>query len=677
MNEKSVEIDKDYVPDFTFKGLYEESLMERKVSSSSGAALAALRELEARYTDFELIGEGAIKRVYKCYDERTKKEVAFAQPKEDLSRLYHDFFVYEAWLTSSLSHPNIIKVYDVYLDDENVPYFTMDLKRPRTLSDLVKGGADQATLLETFMKVCDAVAYAHSQGVIHLDIKPENVQCDNFREVLLCDWGLGQKLNGAEEQRAVVPEHLSLSRMETLHSEIRGSLGYMSPEQVNKDILKGVSSDIFSLGCLLYFILTGHHPYEGEGKTEIIKKTREASIQSPRARFGKKIPIRLDSIVMKAVQKEPRDRYSTVSALQEEILRYESGFPVEAETLGVARRFHLFIKRNAQIALLLLSGLFLLSLVSTTGIYFYQKQKASALLEKERVFILSEKLDDLEHDFHLYEDAVGKSKTKQDRVAYEIIRYAHDLLFSDSQEVKNSVDDAHTLLIKALEYVPENKVAQDLFYFAKFIRLDQRVFTREVDPIVIRPNIHKLKLIVEKFPLNDLSPSKRPPLKDLYFLIDECSKSEDQFLNSTIMKVLLYDMDTRAEEEALSLLLYLIRAYHPDQPPENIQYDEVNKHLSLGPETVNEPKWCLSRFCSFFRLAELNRLTCSFKKPFIFAELDRAKISELDLSSCQQIILTSNVSLPDLKVLILNQSQIETLDLSFIKTEGNFEVVQK
>ena len=227
-----------------------------------------------RYRNHELIGEGALKNVYSCYDERTRSRVAYASPRPGLSTRFYDYFIYEAWLTASLKHPNIIKIYDLNLDKKGVPFFTMDLKQGKTtLQQLVLQGEPLSATLEVLLKVCDALSYAHAQHIIHLDLKPENVLCDAHGEVLLCDWGIGKVIDGCGPVNGI--ENVDLIDVgNTLHGQIKGTAGYMSPEQAGREP-KDERSDIFALGALLYFLSVGHAPFEGE-LTEILQRTRGA-----------------------------------------------------------------------------------------------------------------------------------------------------------------------------------------------------------------------------------------------------------------------------------------------------------------------------------------------------------------------------------------------------------------
>ena len=208
-----------------------------------------------RYSDESLLGKGALKAVYKCYDHKLKREVALARTKPEANPQYDKKLVYEAWLTSELSHPNIIKIHDIDTDEEGRPFFTMDLKENYTLTDLVKEGVPLSRRLQIFTSICDSIAYAHSKQIIHLDLKPDNIQCGSYGEVLVCDWGLAKHVDHSNEQFEAL-EHLLDVQDQTLYGTIKGTLGYLSPEQVRPDTPIDHHADLYALGCLLYYLLT-------------------------------------------------------------------------------------------------------------------------------------------------------------------------------------------------------------------------------------------------------------------------------------------------------------------------------------------------------------------------------------------------------------------------------------
>jgi len=314
-----------------------------------------------RYTDFSPLGKGAIKEVKKCYDLATKRFVAYATVREDIDRNFNDYFLHEAWLTASLKHPNIIKVLDIGEDKETGrSYFTMDLKANRTLKDVVAEGASLRELLSIYSLICNAMAYAHSEKVLHLDLKPDNIQCDRFGEVLVCDWGLWKSLTHEGEER-------DFDRVETLMGEVKGSLGYLAPEQVTGLGEKSTLTDIFSLGCILYFILAGEAPYVGE-KKEVLERTANEELKPFRHRYPERdIPRALEAVVIKAMSLVPNERYASVDELLEELHCYFDRGVTIAERPTVWRRLVLLLSRHMQMTVAVVVFTFLVGLLSMGG----------------------------------------------------------------------------------------------------------------------------------------------------------------------------------------------------------------------------------------------------------------------------------------------------------------------
>jgi len=310
-----------------------------------------LSEIDVRYRDGTLLGKGAVKDVFRTYDSRAKRWVAMARLREDRGPEFYDLFVHEGWLTSSLSHPNIIKIYDVGVDGEGRPFFTMDLKGNTTLADLAGSDreTDRRTLLGIFLQVCDAVAYAHSRNIVHLDLKPENIQAEDFGEVLVCDWGLGKQLGPDNEAEAGEVEHPAcLPQFDnmTLVGEIKGTPGFMAPEQVVEGAAKDQRTDIFALGCLLHLILAGQAPFTGSTE-RILEDTARGRVVPPRRRYPRhNIPESLEAVAMKALARQPADRYATVRELRDEIDHYLRGYATRAEHPGFFREARLFLTRN-------------------------------------------------------------------------------------------------------------------------------------------------------------------------------------------------------------------------------------------------------------------------------------------------------------------------------------------
>jgi len=331
-----------------------------------------LKMVTQRYQSPELIAEGGVKRIFKVYDAQTKRHLAMAMLRESAPEELCDPFIHEAWLTAQLAHPNIITIHDIGVNAGGRPYFTMDLEVGASLQELLDALSNkrqgllsaysQEEMLQIFLKICDAISYAHQCGVIHLDLKPANIQIGEFGEVRVCDWGMG-KLIGQEEDPLELDRQLlnpDLLNSVTLFGELKGTPGNMAPEQVRKNTKVDVRTDIYGLGSILYSMLTLQRPLSGETK-EILERTKQGAIVPPIKRSPERdIPPALNAVVMKAMALSLNQRYASVAELKEDIQRYLSGFATEAEHAGLGKLFKLFYVRNRLICNLVIISSFLL-----------------------------------------------------------------------------------------------------------------------------------------------------------------------------------------------------------------------------------------------------------------------------------------------------------------------------
>ena len=329
--------------------------------------LNSLKDDIARYREIEKIAEGGEKRITLAHDHRLDRKVAMARAVRNKGSQDLEQFLREARLTANLAHPNIMPVYNMGLDPEGEPFFSMELIPGDSLKTIVRKLRDGATdyrkdypldmLLNIYRKVCDAIAYAHSRGVLHLDIKPDNIRVGKFGEVLVCDWGLARVINSDDpdlSEDSVLLDGDILNDM-TLSGTLKGTPGFMAPEQTLAYGEKKQHTDIYALGALLYMLLTYKLPVEGESANEVIRNTREGKVVPMRRRKPDfHIPQSLSAVTMKALALKPSDRYEDVSALRHEISRYLSGHPTEAESAGWITKASLLLRRHNRVSFLLI-----------------------------------------------------------------------------------------------------------------------------------------------------------------------------------------------------------------------------------------------------------------------------------------------------------------------------------
>ncbi len=319
-----------------------------------------------RYRVEEEIGRGGMGVVYRAFDRDLRRDVAMkvlrpgvAAEGDLVSR-----FVEEAQATAQLQHPAIVPVYEIGRDADGRLFFTMKLVRGRTLARVValarEGDPETAReftpfrLLETFVDICRAVHFAHQRGVIHRDLKPQNVMIGRHGEVQVRDWGLAKVVAGdgrpapRDAARDVSSSDVKTvrKRADTIAGAIVGTPAYMPPEQVEGDPrFQSPIADVYALGATLFHVLTGRAPFVGASTEEVIAKVLDDP--PPRARaLDPGIAPELEAICARALAKEPADRYGSALALANDVQAYLEDRPVAALPEGPLRRARKWARRH-------------------------------------------------------------------------------------------------------------------------------------------------------------------------------------------------------------------------------------------------------------------------------------------------------------------------------------------
>lgn len=291
--------------------------------------------LGGRYRCVEVIGHGGMGTVFAANDLELNRRVAVKLvDARELSVGERTRLTREARTNAQLEHPSIAPVHDIGAVDDDILYFVMKLVDGQTLQSLVLGELDQLApgplsidrIVSTLESLCDALAFAHSRGVIHRDLKPANVMLGAFGEVQLMDWGIARVEGQTDERRsAAESEDWSL----TASGLLIGTPSYMSPEQADgrlSDINE--STDVFGLGALMHFLLTGLPPYRDQSKELVLNRAVHADrnddawTQAPRA-----VPRELKKICLRALERDPGDRYADTHELLGDLRAYRSRAP--------------------------------------------------------------------------------------------------------------------------------------------------------------------------------------------------------------------------------------------------------------------------------------------------------------------------------------------------------------
>ncbi|MBX3166083.1 MAG: serine/threonine protein kinase [Candidatus Eremiobacteraeota bacterium] len=278
-----------------------------------------------RYKELEALGEGGMGKVVKAQDLGLEREVAIKRLRVEIGDPENaQRFLLEAKATGQLEHPNIPPVYELGKDEDGRPYFALKLVRGRSLQQLIAGlKAGDAQLheefsfilrLQIFQKVCEAVAYAHERGIIHRDIKPDNVMVGDLGEVFLMDWGLAkdQQAAGADVTQAGI---------------FMGTPMYAAPEQISGE--KATPSwDVYALGATLYEWLSLKPPYDGASVRDILTSVLTKKPTDPVFHFHPvqgRMPVEMSRLIMKAMHKDAKKRFSSVREMLDEIQNILNG----------------------------------------------------------------------------------------------------------------------------------------------------------------------------------------------------------------------------------------------------------------------------------------------------------------------------------------------------------------
>ena len=364
--------------------------------------LAALGEMGLtpgswRYRLTRTHGMGGLGVVSVAEDAALDRNVAVKQlrPERVLDPMAVERFVREARITGRLQHPNIVPVYELGLHpDDQIPFYAMRFVGHRTLRDAItQHHADKTSsasarnlrfreLLQSCLAVCNAVAFAHDQGVIHRDLKPANVMIGDFGEVILLDWGLAKRVDELEPSTGDDLEPLApgMDLSQTQVGARLGSPAYMAPEQAAGHVhLHGPATDIYGLGVILYELLTGDVPFTGTSTDELLHSIQTRPLPPPRT-VNPAAPAALSAVCCKALQKEPADRYATAKELADDIQHWLADEPVSVFKEGLVLRSQRLARKYPGTVAAMVATVLVGFTGLSAGLYFVSKERNKAVI---------------------------------------------------------------------------------------------------------------------------------------------------------------------------------------------------------------------------------------------------------------------------------------------------------
>lgn len=357
---------------------------------SSGAISASFPTADARR--YEVNGEharGGLGRILHAHDRRLNRPVAI----KELLRAGDGAearFLREAVVTARLEHPSIVPVHDMGRWSSGSPFYAMKMVSGSSLEQRIKEGKtieDRLALLPNLVAVVDAMAYAHSKGVIHRDLKPSNVVVGPFGETIVIDWGLAKDSELADELNTVDPAVQAVAEGLTVVGAVMGTPAYMPPEQAAGETVDE-RADVYALGAMLYHLLTGAAPYAGKASQKILEMVSTGPPQ-PIDTKTLEAPVELVAICDKAMARDPADRYPSAQKLVDDLKRFQMGQLVTAHaysTWSHVRRWLARYRAPVAVAGIGMLVLIVVGVISVRRIVAEKRtaQQQSVLAEKQR-----------------------------------------------------------------------------------------------------------------------------------------------------------------------------------------------------------------------------------------------------------------------------------------------------
>jgi serine/threonine protein kinase len=404
---------------------------------------------KARYTDLGKLGEGAMGTVQIYSDSVLARKVAvkLVNGANSASADLTNRFIKEAQITAQLDHPNIVPVYNFETDPEKDLAYTMKLIRGVTLTDLIsqtKRAYETQTMpdiplderLSHFLKVCDALHYAHAKGVDHRDLKPDNIMIGPFNEVYVMDWGIARLMENTEVENLDGLSVGSANSSGTMLGTVIGTAAYMSPEQAEgrNNELTG-QSDQFAMGLILQELVTLQPAVTGDSAIVMISKVQAGRLEPIEHIKNKYIPRDLAAIILRATQLEPHDRYPNVHELATDIRR----FIKNEETVAYPdNSYRSLIRWAGKHSALILSGTlalgFLLAAVVISSLFQNQIQREAASAREETLSNL-----------------IASSGRQGQYIDQELQRY-QGILAVMSTQIENNIDHASPRKVRERAY---------------------------------------------------------------------------------------------------------------------------------------------------------------------------------------------------------------------------------
>ena len=415
--------------------------------------------LASNLTHLQFVAKGGLGIVYRAVDAELNRNVAvkfiqkrFADDSEHNARM-----VREAEITGQLDHPGIVAVHGMGRSAAGRLFYVMRYIRGTSFRDRIdkfykeERKADERefefrAMLKNFVAACETIAYAHNCGILHRDIKPDNIMIGRFGETLVVDWGLAIPIDRSLKPAGSVEQTLIPNSSSGTSDSGGGTLPYMSPEQAFGGMLLRPASDVYGLGATLYHLLTGRAAFEGN-RYEVLEKVRFGRFAPPR-QVRSSVPAGLNAICLKAMSQDPSERYALASDLAHDVERWLADLPVAAHRETVFSRAMRWGRRHRKAMRLGIAALMLFAGVVAIVAMFAVRAEQAAETAHDRTLVVTADFykKTLQKDIHLRWSVLKEAAKDPELIS---------LLEQQNAEIKNKNYATDTPLLEKLHQVNE------------------------------------------------------------------------------------------------------------------------------------------------------------------------------------------------------------------------------
>ncbi|MFM7057572.1 MAG: protein kinase domain-containing protein [Planctomycetota bacterium] len=473
--------------------------LQRVQSELSAEQLSVQPAIDGRFIRMEPLARGGMGEVSVARDAAFQRNVAIKEIRSGAAddQRYRSRFVREAEITAQLEHPGIIPVYAGGEQQDGRPYYVMRLihgDQTGTLQDGIRQLHDPTKtpvadfeaslrrLVRRLLDVCNTMAYAHSRGVIHRDLKPANILLGAYGETLVVDWGLARSLDpGPQDLGTAISQGDSTAEeaSETPGTSGIGTPGYAAPEQLRlHNPVVGVTSDVYSLGTILYSLLTGRPPFSASDSStpeQFVERVAAGDFRPPRA-INPLAPLALEAVCLRAMQTDPERRYPTAAALAMELERWLADDPVEAWVEPLSFRLRRWMLRHRAAAALGFASL-LMSILALAAITVLQSDHNRTLNTRQRE--LSKALQQVESEKKLADAERLRANEQRERAESR-----EQLAISAIDRFRTAIADDPLLQNSAqLAELRQRLLTQPIAYYRELAQ--QLQSTDEASPVAV------------------------------------------------------------------------------------------------------------------------------------------------------------------------------------------------